>query len=71
MVLCVVHALYVGIQSLALTRKSFIPTCCRRMPHYNVWTKHGERGVMMEDNKEEEDDGNYVPPEYGCFNGGS
>ena len=19
------------------------------MPHYNVWTKHGERGVMMED----------------------
>ena len=21
---------------------------------YNVWTKHGERGVMMEDNEEEE-----------------
>ena len=21
------------------------------MPHYNVWTKHGERGVMMEDNE--------------------
>ena len=35
------------------------------MPHYNVWTKHGERGVMMEDNEEEEDDDNYVPPEYG------
>ena len=35
------------------------------MPHYNVWTKHGEIGVMMEDNKEEEDDENYVPPEYG------
>src|SRR3990170_2219221 len=34
------------------------------MPHYNVWTKHGERGVMMEDNEEEEDDDNY-PPEYG------
>ena len=32
------------------------------MPHYNVWTKHGEIGVMME---EEEDDDNYVPPEYG------
>ena len=31
------------------------------MPHYNVWTKHGERGVMMEDNNEEEDDDNYVP----------
>ena len=32
------------------------------MPHYNVWTKHEEIGVMMEDNKEEEDDENYVPP---------
>ena len=28
-------------------------------PYYNVWTKHGERGVMMEDNEEEEDDNNY------------
>ena len=28
--------------------------------HYNVWTKHRERGVMMEDNEEEDDD-NYVP----------
>ena len=35
------------------------------MPHYNVWTKHGEIGVMMEDNEEEEDDDNYVTPEYG------
>ena len=35
------------------------------MPHYNVWTKHGEIWVMMEDNEEEEDDENYVPPEYG------
>ena len=26
------------------------------MPHYNVWTKHGERGVMMEDNEEGDDD---------------
>src|SRR4051812_16631353 len=34
------------------------------MPHYNVWTKHREIGVMMEDNEEEEYDGNYVPPEY-------
>src|ERR1041385_2453111 len=31
------------------------------MPHYNVWTKHGEIGVMMEDNEEEEYDDNYVP----------
>ena len=29
------------------------------MPHYNCWPKHGERGVMMEDNEEEEDDDNY------------
>ena len=34
------------------------------MPHYNVCTKHGERGVMKEDNKEEEDDDNY-PSKYG------
>ena len=31
------------------------------MPHYNVWTRHGEIGVMMEDGEEEEDDDNYVP----------
>ena len=35
------------------------------MPHYNVWTRHGEIGVMMEDGKEEEYDDNYVLPEYG------
>ena len=36
------------------------------MPHYNCWTKHGERGVMIEDNEEEEDDDNYpMFPEYG------
>ena len=30
------------------------------MSVYNVWTKHGERGVMMEDGDEEEnDDDNY------------
>src|SRR3989337_2058137 len=34
------------------------------MPHYNVWTRHGEIGVVMEDREEEEDDDNYVPPEY-------
>ena len=33
--------------------------------HYNVWTRHGEIGVMMEDDKDEEDDDSYVPPEYG------
>ena len=35
------------------------------MPHYNVWTRHGEIGVMMEDGEEEKYDDNYVPPEYG------
>ena len=37
------------------------------MPSYNCWTKHGERGVRMEDNKEEEDDDNYpmFSKEYG------
>ena len=37
------------------------------MSGYNVWTKHGERGVMMEDGDEEEnDDDNYrsMCPEY-------
>jgi hypothetical protein len=30
------------------------------MSAYNVWTKHGERGVMMEnDDEEENDDDNY------------
>jgi hypothetical protein len=36
------------------------------MSDYNCRTKHGERGVIMEDNKEEEDDDNYPElPEYG------
>jgi hypothetical protein len=35
------------------------------MSGYNCWTKHGERGVMMEDNNEEENDDNYlVYPKY-------
>ena len=33
---------------------------------YNCWTKHGERGVMMEDNEDEDEDDNYpMSPEYG------
>jgi hypothetical protein len=39
-----------------LLRKGF-------MPSYNWWTKHGERGVMMEDSEEEEGDDMY--PKYG------
>jgi hypothetical protein len=35
------------------------------MSEYNYWTKHGERGVMMEDGEEEENDDNYpMFPEY-------
>jgi hypothetical protein len=32
------------------------------MSGYNCWTKHGERGIMMEDNDKEENDDNY--PEF-------
>ena len=41
------------------------------MPGYNCWTKHGERGVMMEDNEEEENDDNYhdMFSEYGAGTG--
>jgi hypothetical protein len=36
------------------------------MARYNCWTKHGERGVMMEDGEEEEnDDYHQMFPEYG------
>ena len=41
------------------------------MPHYNVWTRHGEIGVMMEDIEEEEDDDNYVPPYGDAATGGA
>ena len=35
------------------------------MSGYNCWTKHGERGVLMEENEEEQDDDNYPGfPEY-------
>src|ERR1044072_8286480 len=37
------------------------------MSGYNCWTKHGERGVLMEENEEDEDDDRYPGflPEYG------
>jgi hypothetical protein len=31
----------------------------RFMPGYNVWTKQGEEGVIMEDGDEEDNDDNY------------
>src|SRR4051812_22686915 len=35
------------------------------MSGYNYWTKHGERGVLMEENEEYEDDDRYPGfPEY-------
>ena len=41
------------------------------MSGYNCWTKHGERGVMMEENEEEENDDNYpMSPEYGVMQEG-
>ena len=39
------------------------------MPHYNVWTKHGERGIMMEDNGEEEDDDSYPGHGFAEYDG--
>jgi hypothetical protein len=36
------------------------------MSGYNCWTKHGEKGVIMEESEEEEVDDNYPEfPEYG------
>ena len=35
------------------------------MPSYNCWTKHGEEGVMMEDNEEDDDDNYPMFPDYG------
>ena len=34
------------------------------MSGYNCWTKHGERGVLMEENEEEDDDNYAGFPEY-------
>ena len=34
------------------------------MPSYNCWTKHAERGVVLEDNEEEEEE-DPMFPEYG------
>ena len=39
------------------------------MPHYNAWTKHGERGVMMEDNEEEEYDEDFLNESRCCICG--
>jgi hypothetical protein len=59
--LCFVHVLNIGMRRITLPQGSGF------MSGYNVWTKHGERGVMIEDDDEEENDNdNYrsMFPEY-------
>jgi hypothetical protein len=65
MILCVVHVVSVRVSSSSkiLHNHQFWSGF---MPDYNCWTKYGERGVIMEDNKEEEDDNIYTRvPKYG------
>ena len=37
------------------------------MPNYYVWTKHGERGIMLDNNEEEEDRIPDFAANYGAF----
>ena len=37
------------------------------MPNYYVWTKHGERGIMLHNNEEEEDMISDFAANYGAF----
>ena len=37
------------------------------MPNYYVWTKHGERGIMLDNNKKEEDRIPDFVANYGAF----
>ena len=37
------------------------------MPNYFVWTKHGERGIMLDNNEEEEDRIPDFAGNYGAF----
>ena len=56
MVLCLVHVLAVRMVTITLRQEPFTSTS---LSPVSCPTKHGERGVMMEDNEEEEDDDNY------------
>ena len=38
------------------------------MSNYSLWTKHGEVGVMMEDNEEDDDGDNNLPDWDGFMN---
>jgi hypothetical protein len=69
MVLCLVHVVSVKIRRITLPKKILHNhlLCSPDMSGYNCVTKHGERGVIMEGNKEEEDDDNNPEfLEYGC-----
>ena len=37
------------------------------VPNYYVWTKHGERGIMLDNNEEEEDRIPDFAANYGAF----
>jgi len=37
------------------------------MPKYNVWTEHGERGIMLENDEEEEESIPNFVDDYGAF----
>ena len=37
------------------------------MPNYFVWTKHGERGIMLDNDKEKEDRIPDIVDEYNAF----
>jgi hypothetical protein len=37
------------------------------MPKYNVWTEYGERGIMLENNEEEEENIPDFADDYGDF----
>ena len=68
MVLCVVRVFTVRTRKTTQIPEPFTPTCFDPVscPAIIVGPKHGEKGVVMEDNEEEEDDDNYhnMYPEY-------
>ena len=37
------------------------------MPNYYVWTTHGERGIMLDNNEEEKDEISDFAANYGAF----
>jgi hypothetical protein len=65
----VVHAESVRTRMITRQQQPFTVTFKNGfMPNYNVWSEHGERGVMLENDEEEND---FVPhfedDYYGAF----